>query len=307
MAIPTFEQLMLPVLQAVQDGEPHALQSLVARLADQFALTPDERKERIAAGPSRMGNRVHWAVTYMVHAGLLERPSRGKIRITELGRSVLTQKPEALDVAYLHRFPEFRDWRLKSGQHGRKTGNGIEEPASAGALASPEEVLEDALKRIRSDLKEQLLQELHECDPAFFEKLVVDLLTRMHYGSERENSAFVAGGPGDGGIDGEIRQDPLGLDVAYVQAKRWQGPVGRPAIQAFVGALHGKHASKGVFITTSSFTEEACRYAEQQSGSRVVLIDGQRLAELMIDYGVGVTTVRSIPLQRVDRDYFTQE
>ncbi|MGC8668150.1 MAG: restriction endonuclease [Chthonomonadales bacterium] len=304
MPIPAFDEIMLPLLRAVKDGEPHQFRALMEQLADEFALTQAERQERLVGGNFVFYNRVHWAATYLAHAGLVSRPARGFVRITDRGQAVLAEGPDTLDLAYLDRFPEFREWRGRQEDGAQTTRSGGQAVVRS-QEDPPSEALDQSWKRLRDDLADQLLEQVHQCAPEFFEKLVLDLLQKMGYGGKAEDTQVV-GKTGDGGIDGEIKLDDLGLEMIYVQAKRWQGPVGRPKIQEFVGALHGRRGRKGVFITSGTFTPDARRYAEEIE-SRVVLIDGPQLVRLMMHYGVGVTTVRSLPVQRVDTDYFTSE
>lgn len=301
MGIPDYQSLMMPVLELAGDGKEHQFRPTAERLADQFGLSPLEREEMLPSGLQPVfENRLGWAITYLVKAGLLERPRRGVFRITVRGKEVLQASLERLDVKYLERFPEFKEFKERSAVPRRGVKEGAREEHT------PAEMLEGAYQRLREELADELLEQVKKCSPRFFERLVVDLLVRMGYGGTLADAGKAVGRSGDGGIDGIINEDRLGLDVVYVQAKRWDQPVGRPEIQKFVGALQGHRAKKGVFITTSSFTKEAQDYADRID-MRIVLVDGNQLAELMIDHDVGVTRVASYETKRVDADYFEQE
>lgn len=311
MGIPDYQTLMRPLLAFASDGEEHRLRDAVEYLADEMSLTGEERTELLPSGQQPVfNNRVGWASTYLKRAGLLEAPRRGLFRITGRGKSALAESPERIDSAWLQRFPEFVEFRAK----GRvKSGNGGASDDRSTATAgpseepeTPEDALSAAYRSLRSDLEAELLAEIASASPAFFEQLVVDLLIKMGYGGSRQDAGRAMGRSGDGGIDGIINEDRLGLDVIYIQAKRWEGTVGRPEIQKFAGALQGQRARKGVFITTSSFTKEALEYVRLIE-ARIILIDGDRLARLMVDHGVGVSTVGTYEVKRIDTDYFAEE
>lgn len=304
MAIPDYQSLMLPLLALAADGQEHSIREAREHLAASLGLTADEREELLPSGRQPVfDNRVAWAKTYLQQAGLLAAPRRAHFQITDRGRQVLAKKPAAIDIKLLDRFPEFVEFRTS----GKKNGDGA---AAAGAescaTATPEEMLESAHQQIRSDLAADLLKRIKAAPPAFFERLVVELLVRMGYGGSRKEAGKALGRSGDEGIDGIINEDRLGLDTIYLQVKRWDGTVGRPEIQKFVGALHGKRARKGVFITTSGYSGEAREYVANID-PKVVLINGPELAELMIDFGLGVTTTASYEIKRVDSDYFGEE
>jgi len=301
MAIPDFQQLMLPILEFAADGNEHSLQETVGVLAGQFHLTDEERKHLLPSGiQSTFHNRVGWAKTYLTKAGLLEPTRRGRFRITDEGRAALAERPEAIDIEFLKRYPSFVEFRAA-----RRTppppddGNGGDEK-------TPVEMLEESYQSLRSELASDLLEQVQKCSPQFFERLVVDLLVTMGYGGTRLDAGKAIGGTGDEGIDGTIKEDRLGLDVVYIQAKRWKGPVGRPEIQKFAGALQGQRAKKGIFITTSSFSSDAREYVSRID-SKIILIDGEELADLMIDHDVGVSTIAKYDLKRVDMDYFSED
>ncbi len=298
MAIPDFQSLMLPLLRLSADGEERSLANARGPLAEQFSLTDEERKELLPSGQqSRFNNRVAWAKMYLEHAGLITKTKRGHFRLSDLGKKVLVSSPGKIDITFLKQFPGFDEF------HGKPTAT--EEIVSV-QNETPEETLETAYARIREDLAAELLQQVKAGTPDFFEHLVLDLMVKMGYGGSSEQAASLTSPGADGGIDGIINEDRLGLDVIYLQAKRWEASVGRPEIQKFVGALYGKRAKKGVFLTTSSFTHEAIEYVATID-PKVVLIDGSRLAEFMIDFNVGVSRSHVYEIKRIDSDYFADE
>jgi restriction system protein len=305
MPIPDFQSIMLPLLKLAADGQDHRLRDAVDALANSFQLTPAERQEMQPNGSQLIfSNRVAWASTYLRQARVLEAPRRGIFHITQRGRDILAESPDRIDSHFLMRFPEFVEFKQR-GQTGDQTGL-VELPVTKEEQGTPEDILASAYSRLRAELESQLSEEVKKCPPSFFETLVVDLLVRMGYGGSREDAGRAIGGTGDGGIDGIINEDRLGLDVIFVQAKRWEANVGRPEIQRFAGALQGRRARKGIFITTSGFTAEAKEYAEVID-THIILIDGQRLASLMFEHNVGVSTVGRYELKRLDLDYFAEE
>lgn len=304
MAIPDYQSIMLPLLKLVSDGREYYLRDIIEKLADKFNLSEEERKELLPSGQqSIFSNRVGWARTYLKQAGLLEATRRGYIRITERGKQVLSQNPKHIDVKFLEQFPEFLEFRQRRRDKDEEKEQIKKEDIS---LETPEELLEIAYQKIRNELANEILKQLKKCSPSFFEKLVVDLLVKMGYGGTRKDAGKAIGKTKDGGIDGIIKEDRLGLDIIYIQAKRWEGIVGRPEIQKFAGALQEQRAKKGIFITTSSFTEDAKDYVSKID-SKIILIDGETLAQLMIDYNVGVSTSRIYELKKIDIDYLTEE
>ena len=301
MPIPDFQTIMLPLLRVAGDGHSHYIHDAVDALAGHFALSDEEKAKLLPSGQQPIFyNRVGWARTYLKKAGILDDPKRGYFRITERGKEVLQEAPDRVDMKYLRRFPEYVEFR----QTAREPS---EERVSDEDLEglTPEEALEDSYQRIRRDLADELLSYVLNSSAGFFEKLVVELLVKMGYGGSQREAARAVGQSGDEGIDGIIDEDRLGLDTIYVQAKKWKtdSSVGRPEIQKFVGALQGKKAKKGIFITTSRFTDDAREYA-RNIDTKVVLIDGVRLTELMIDYGVGVTSRTAYEIKSLDTDYF---
>lgn len=315
MPIPDYESAMLPLLQLASDGAEHRFRDAVEKLAAQFELTDAERAEMLPSGTAPLfDNRIGWARTYLKQAGLLESPKRGLFKITDRGRAILAASPPRIDAKFLEQFDEFRAFRTRRREASadplaspntkmhQQTAGVAELPTGQ----TPEDSLAFAYRRLRADLEAEVLEQVKAVSPAFFERIVIDLLVTMGYGGSRQDAGRAVGKSGDGGIDGIIKEDKLGLDVIYVQAKRWDGVVGRPEVQKFAGALQGQRASKGIFITTSSFTRDAIEYAAAIN-STIILIDGQQLASLMIDHNVGVSTVGVYELKRLDNDYFEGE
>ncbi len=301
--IPPFQDLMLPIIRMCDESGTDSIanRTFIDRLADQFKLTDADRTERLSSGTqSRFENRVYWALVHLRRAGLIESTGRGLNRITERGREILRQSPPRIDLKLLNQFPEFREFR-----GGAKPNQQLAEPEPAEAVASPKERIDAAFTELREALVTDLLAKLGLVDPFRFEQIVLDLLVAMGYGGSRKEAAAVTQKTGDEGIDGVINEDRLGLDSIYVQAKRWKGNVGREAIQSFVGALAGKRASKGVFITTSAFNSNAASYADNLP-QKIILIDGQRLAELMIEHSIGVAEEHAYKIKKIDSDYFDE-
>ena len=308
MAIPGFQELMLPVLTEYADRMDHSTREVRDRIARRLHLTDQELREPL---PSRralkFANRVAWAHMYLKQAQLLESTRRGFYRMTERGLEVLQAPPDRIDIAFLMQYPEMVEWRRRrdaDDDEGRAAAVGGS--ASAAVELTPDEQILAGNRRLRESLAERLLSRVKQASPEFFERLVVELLVAMGYGGSHEDAARTVGRAGDGGIDGIIKEDRLGLESIYVQAKRWEGTVGRPVIQQFAGALQGRRARKGVLITTSNFSRDAADFAAGLQ-TRIVLVDGPQLAQLMIDYGVGVSDVETIRLKRLDDDFFTEE
>jgi restriction system protein len=300
MPIPDYQECMLPVLELTADGHDHRLRDLTKAVADRFALTDLEREEMLPSGQQTMiSNRVAWAKTYLKKAGLLANPLRGMVRITEEGKKVLSQKPAKIDNEFLRRYGSFSEFYNR---------NAIEETADVlpDKTATPEESLESSYSILHDALSDELLDKVKSCSPSFFEQLVVDLLVAMGYGGSLADAGQAIGRSGDGGIDGIIKEDKLGLDVVCIQAKRWERNVGRPEVQAFAGSMEGIRAKKGVLITTASFSNEAKDYVSNIE-RKIVLIDGANLTELMIEHDIGVTTARSFVIKKLDFDYFEGE
>lgn len=268
MPIPDFQTTMLPFLKIANDDKERSVHDFVDSLSKEFNLSQDELDDLLPSGKqTRFFNRVSWVKTHLTRAGLMEMTHRPYYKISERGRSVLKSNPSRIDMKFLDQFPEYKEFRTA-----RKVDVVIEDEETEKSKKTPEEILEDAYEEIRNNLASDLLENVKNCSPKFFEQLVVELLVNMGYGGSQREAARAVGQSGDVGIDGIIDEDRLGLDTIYIQAKKWEGPVGRPEIQKFAGALMGKKASKGIFIATSSFTKDAKDYAESIS-SRIILID----------------------------------
>lgn len=303
--VPDYQSIMLPLLRLVSDKQEHIFRDIIEELAVQFKLTDNERKELLPSGQQPIfDNRIGWAKTYLKKAVLLDTPRRAIIVITQRGLDVLKQNPQEINARFLRQFPEFIEFQTIK----RDKFEEEQQPMEEVAAQTPEENLENAHQRIRKALSQDLLNKVVGVPPAFFERLVIELLVKMGYGGSIKDAGNAIGRSGDEGIDGTIKEDKLGLDIIYLQAKRWQpgNVVGRPEIQKFVGALAGQGAKKGIFITTSSFTKEATEYV-QRIDTKIVLIDGALLADLMIDHEVGVTKSASYEIKKIDSDYFSED
>lgn len=299
MAIPDYQSIMSPLMKYAQDKKEHSLRDAIENLSDEFELTNDERKELLPSGQQAVfDNRVGWARTYLKKAGLLETPRRGYFKITDSGLNAVKEPPDRIDVNFLKKYPSFIEFQKI--KHDKETDSDNKSDENI----TPEEAIESAHEKIRDGLSYELLANIKNCSPAFFEKLVVDLLVRMGYGGTRKDAGKAIGRSGDDGIDGIINEDRLGLDVLYIQAKRWENVVGRPEIQKFAGALQGYRAKKGIFLTTSDFTKDAVEYTSRIE-SKIILVGGQKLSNLMIDFSIGVSPVAKYEIKRIDSDYFT--
>ncbi|MCW9023090.1 MAG: restriction endonuclease [Gammaproteobacteria bacterium] len=302
MPIPDYQSIMLPLLKFANDGKEHSNREAISLLAKQFQLTDEERKELLPSGKqATFDNRMGWAKTYMEKAGLLEKPRRAYFKITQRGQDLLATKLEVINIALLEQFDEFVEFR--STKHNK---NNQKIPTRSDSTETPEESLETAYQSLRDELSDDILKAIHQCAPDFFEKLVVDLLISMGYGGSRKEAGQATQSTNDDGIDGIIKEDRLGLDTIYLQAKRWKNTVHRPEIDKFIGSLTRHRARKGVFITTSYFSDGAYE-AVRNLDMKVVLIDGAGLSELMIEHNVGVTPVNKYEIKRMDTDYFIEE
>ena len=300
MAIPVFQQVTLPLLRLLEDKQEHSLRQIIDSLINQFSVTQEEQHELLPSGKQAIfDNRVGWARTYLKKAGLIESTRRGFFRITDRGLKVLQQNPAKIDRKFLEQFEEFRTFQ--SIRRERPAPPGEEEPET-----TPEEALANAYQDLKNNLAGELLQQLKASSPRQFENIVIDLLVAMGYGGSRTEAAKAIGRSGDEGIDGIINEDRLGLDVVYIQAKKWEGNVGRPEIQKFAGALQGQHARRGIFITTSNFSKEAADFASRVD-NKIILLDGDTLVQHMIDQNVGVTPSVNYEVKKIDLDYFTEE
>jgi restriction system protein len=313
MALPKYDDLMQPLLELLGDGLEHHQRDLAPRLAAYFKLTGAELGEMLPnTAVSRFRHRLGWAGFHLRHAGLASLPRQGFLQITDEGKKFLATKPGKITRTVLMQFEPWREYirQLRAGasdESGSQPGdekNGAEDAASEGG-ATPEERIDRGYADFRATLAAEVLSRVKLCDPIFFEQLVVDLLLKMGYGGSRAEAGQATKISGDGGIDGVINEDRLGLDAVYVQAKKWEGSVGEPQLRDFVGALHANRATKGVFITTGEFTANAKTYVDKV-GFKISLIDGRRLAGLMIDFGVGVSLTRNYEIKRIDSDYFEE-
>jgi restriction system protein len=302
MAIPDYQTVMLPLLKFASDGKEHQIREAVNSLADQFKLTETERRDTLPSGGGIFDNRVGWARTYLKKAGLFTYPKRTHFQITQRGQEALSKRPTKVDVKFLRQFPEFVEFQAPKREDDGPILPGVHEESNE----TPEELLASGYLKLRKQLESDLLARVKACSPDFFEKLVVRLLTAMGYGGSLADAGKAIGRSGDGGIDGVIKEDKLGLDLLFIQAKKWDNTVGRPEIQKFVGALYGRKAKKGIFITTATYSKEARHYADGLD-SRVILIDGTQLAELMFDQGIGVSTANSYVVKRIDSDFFEDD
>lgn len=302
--IPDYQTLMLPIMRIVADGKEHKFRHLIEKLAAEYRVTDRERKVLLASGTQAIfDNRVGWAKTYLKKAGLLASPSRAAFVITGRGLDVLKSNPDKIDSKFLRQFPEFTEFQNSSR-------GGVDEDEVKKYIQqsdqTPEESIDKAYQQQRKTLASEILSKVIEASPIFFERLVIDLLVKMGYGGSVEEAGKAIGKTRDEGIDGTIKEDKLGLDIIYVQAKRWQpgNVVGRPELQKFVGALAGQGAKKGIFITTSGFTKDAREY--YPNDTKLALIDGEQLAEMMIDHNIGCSVHQSYELKKLDGDYFDE-
>lgn len=296
--IPTYDQLTLPLLQLIADGKVYVMQDVLRELALQIGLTDEQLNEGTEKGKRpQFEKHLAWAKTYLMQAELVRRVDRGQFQITEMGLEVLAQKPNIINRRYLMQFPSFRNIYELNPVHVVHSGWGV-------ADVDPQDLMLLAHIGLQTDLSNELLATIMQSSPTFFERLVIDLLLAMGYGVSHKDTAKAVGRSGDGGIDGIIHQDRLGLETIYIQAKRWEKPVGRPEIQGFVGSLIGVGGKKGIFITTSRFTHAAISYATDVTETKVILIDGARLTQLMMEYEIGVTVERIYTIGVINRDYF---
>ena len=302
MTVPDFQSLMLLILKIAADGQEHNNSEAWDALAIEFKLTDDDLKERLSNGQSTFKNRIAWARSHLKMGGIMENTGRGTFRITDRGQNVLKSNPQRIDVRFLMQFP---DYDLNRGGP-RRESLGETKRESETEIQTPEEKLESIYKEMRHKLADELLDQIKNSSPDFFEELVVNLLVTMGYGGNLYDAGKAIGRSGDGGIDGIIKEDKLGLDAIYIQAKRWESTVGRPVVQAFVGSLEGVRARKGVLITTSQFSPDAREYVNH-IGMKIVLIDGHELTDLMIDHGVGVSPHATYIVKKIDLDYFGGE
>ena len=307
MPVPDYQSLMLPALKGLADGAETPISKLRARIAAAENLTPDDLQEMLPSGRQPMFvNRVSWAVIYMERAGLVERVRRTVYRLTPEGEKVLSSVPVRIDLNLLRQYPNYVKWSKRANALG--SGKIVAPKQGSEAADTPEEALEKAAKYLREALEADVLARIHDAPPAFLEQVVVDLMIAMGYGGGDTAMGKVTGRSGDGGIDGTIREDALGLDEVYVQAKKYTegNAVGEGDLRNFAGAIDAAGTAKGVFVTTSSFTQAAKNYVTK-SPKRIVLIDGTELARLMVQHDIGVRTRVFHKIKRIDEDYFDQE
>lgn len=308
--VPTYDEVMLPLLKVAAD-RPLSRAEATERVSDEMGLTIEQRAILMPRGHSVIRDRVGWARTYLIQAGLLQSVRRGVFEITDAGRSLLAENLPRITNETLMRYPQFVAFRERSSGDSSVDQPGATDvamTATTALVATPEDRIDAALKELEIALAENLLERIRGGTPAFFERLVLELLTRMGYGGLRAEAAEHIGGPGDGGLDGKIQLDPLGLDFVYIQAKRYAegNVVGRPAVQSFAGALDAHRGTRGVFITTSSYSNEALAYAKNIHNKQIALIDGEQLAELLISHSVAVREDRHVVIKRLDEDFFEE-
>jgi len=300
--IPDYQTIMLPLLKFVGDKKEHHIREAIEALANKFGISEEERKKFLPSGQEPVfDNRVRWAKFYLLKANLITSTKRGYFRITERGLEILKNPPTKIDNNFLMKFPEFVEFKRAK----RKKKKEKEDSLNIYEKSTPDDLISFGYQKLRDEISKELLNSIMNCSPGFFEKLVVDLLVKMGYGGSKEEAGKAIGGSGDEGIDGIIKEDKLGLDIIYIQAKRWGNPVSRPEIQKFVGALQGQKARKGIFITTSSFSKSAIDYVSKIE-SKVILIDGEQLTRLMFEHNVGVTTIATYEVKKIDMDYFEE-
>lgn len=309
MAIPDYQTFMLPLLKIAAEGETR-IPELEERICNDFGLSEAEREALLPSGRQKViHNRLHWAKFYLTRAGLMDVPSRGRFVTNPAGRELLARNPPRIDVALLETYPAFREFYRTTREGAGENEAGAEAaPPPAPATVTPEEQVEAAYAALQAALRQDLLARILQNPPAFFERVIVTLLVAMGYGGSHRDAAQQLGRSGDGGVDGVINEDRLGLDRVYVQAKRYApgNGVGRPDVQGFVGSLVGFGATKGVFVTTAAFSTQARDFVRHLT-QRVILIDGQQLADLMIEHNVGVRLTRAVEFKRLDEDFFADE
>jgi len=303
--IPKYEKIMLPLLKYLADGEEHGLSETHDALAEQFQLTDDDLRELLPSGRQPVfRNRVGWARTYLKKAGLVTSPKRAHFRISDKGLSLLKENPKEITSKFLTRYNDFVEFKsIKKDK--KDSGSLLQYLAVDNADQTPEESLEYAYQKLHTELSKELLDIVKSCSPDFFERLIIDLLITMGYGGSRKEAGQAMGRSGDGGIDGIINEDKLGLDIIYLQAKRWENTVPVKEIRDFTGALASKKAKKGIFITTSSFPKSVYEFVGQVE-YKIILIDGERLANLMIEHSIGLSTVNTYHVKTIDSDYFEE-
>ncbi|NUM72440.1 MAG: restriction endonuclease [Ignavibacteriaceae bacterium] len=304
--VPDFQSIMLPLLKLLGDNQTHKVSDLTEKIADSFALSAEERNERLPSGvQTKLENRTNWSASYLKHAGLIEYPARGHVRITKSGMTVLKSPPQRIDRNYLNNFTPYVKWQETIKANKKKTGVTAEPEELAVVEETPDERMESSYSDLNRLLKSEIIEKIKTCSPKFFEGLVVDLFLKMGYGGSQAEAGEVLGKSNDGGIDGIIKEDRLGLDTIYIQAKKWENMVPISQVRDFAGALLAKKAKKGIFITTSSFPKSAHDFVASID-PRIVLIDGEQLADLMIEHDLGVSVRRTYQVKKLDIDYYEE-
>jgi len=305
MSVPDYQAIFLPLMQLASDGKEHSFRESIEYAAKFLKISEDDRKTLLPSGTqSTFDNRVGWAKTHLLKAKLLESPRRSIFQITARGKEVISRKPSQINAKFLKQFPEYLEF---CGTNTTTENSNLPSQINLIEQIPPDEALAEVYQKIKLSLAQDLLTLVKDCPPDFFERLVVKLLVKMGYGGSIQDAGKAIGRSGDEGIDGIIKEDKLGLDAIYIQAKKWEGTVGRPEIQKFVGALAGQGAKKGVFITTSNFSREAHEYAKNMRDTKVVLLDGEQLTQFMIDYNLGVSVVSQYEVKKIDSDFFADE
>jgi restriction system protein len=305
MTVPDYQAILLPLMQLASDGKEHDFREGIEYAAKVLRISDDDRKILLPSGTQpTFDNRVGWAKTHLLKAKLLESPRRSIFQITARGKEVISRKPSQINAKFLKQFPEYLEF---CGVNTTTENSNLPSQIDLTEQISPEEALDAVYQKLKSALAQDLLTLVKDCTPDFFERLVVKLLVKMGYGGSIQDAGKAIGRSGDEGIDGIIKEDKLGLDAVYIQAKKWEGTVGRPEIQKFVGALAGQGAKKGVFITTSNFSREAHEYAKNMRDTKVVLLDGEQLTQFMIDYNLGVSVISQYEVKKIDSDFFADE
>jgi len=307
MAIPSFDEMYIPTLKCLVDENEHTTREINDFIADDMQISDEDRLELLPSGKEEIfRSRASWTRTYLKRAGLIKSPRRSIFVITDFGKKMLLESPEKIGLSLFNESEMFRSFYYSNKSN---TGKNNIVPTSTEVIAdhTPQDDLEEALQKINSDLADDLMGEIINISPELFEKLVVKLLEKMGYGRSVKNAGKVVGKTGDEGIDGIVREDKLGFDLIYIQAKKWDtnATIGRPEIQKFVGALAGQGAIKGLFITTAKFSHEAVYYAKKQHTTKIVLVDGQLLTKLMIEHNLGVSVENTYEIKRIDSDFFT--
>jgi restriction system protein len=301
-SIPQYHTLMLPLLKVMESGADMTTKQMRDAVAAHLELTAEALSQRLPSGTqTAFDNRMGWARTYLFKAGLIDRPRRATYAISQSGKQLLLNPPATIDTDFLRTYDQFKEF-IGTGSNARE---GLAPNNETDNDLTPEEQIERGVRQIQGELKDEVLDRVKQLPPEGFEQLVLQLLVGMGYGGSMADVQGVARGA-DGGVDGVVNQDHLGLDRIYIQAKRWEGSVGRPVIQGFVGALAGVGASKGVIMTTSTFAQPAQEYVKTLTDRRIVLVDGKRLSELMVKHGIGVSTKQTFVVQRMDEDFFLE-